>query len=847
MSSGACRALVAVLLTLVATTVMALPVVAKNEALTERSAVTYTVNPGTGEIAVRMIFTLKTRGEAPFQPGEWGPIVVEERATPSVGSPFKLVPGASDLPGLWKAVEVRTPRIEGGAQLKKFILSYTIDASVTQGEAKKARTPARVDGSYMYFCVPGQDTDNGSVQINIEGGTSKWKLTQTGTPLKKTNSGLLSGNVRAPAELFTCIEGVRQGRLVTDPFIGPAGREVELQAWRDASNWLSAAEARSKPALDAIHRFVGHDIPGDNPVAIRQAPVRELGGYASAHDTPGIVQLDERGGVVDPEHELAHAWFGTDNFQEQWLREGMALWTASAMDGAVCEPSASNASELDLADWQVVQPTSSSDIEEVIEAQDAAACGIVSAVASRMSPEQWRVVLGAMLNGETKYVGGGDPEAASTPTVDYREWLDAVDERGLVPAGAEPAFAGNLTDLDYAQDLLDAFGIPSSGPELDERSEARAYYHQFLADAAPLGAPLAVRKNMDDWRFSDAMAALDKSYDVLNALQEADQLLPTAGLIPIIQRPFERAASVEEIEDVLVEARSLLEDASELVVPLGELQMASPADWGLPAVINSAIDERRFDDAMSAIAPAIKVVQEITAAAEALPTAGLLDFHRLRYETTTTAGKLDELAADAGKVKREAVATGQALELLQADVGEWRIPAAVTDPIDRGQITTGRAIIEDARAVVAAALAADIALPQAQLSNDIRPRFEAVGTGAEMAALRTEAETRRDEAEAVGDALASLSSRVPGWQIPEVVTVPVEERDFATAALTASTAQRWVENAWQADRDWPEFDALARIKDGFEGAQSLEDLQAGAELAEQWSEAADYVGRAIVA
>ncbi len=149
--------------------------------------------------------------------------------------------------------------------------------------------------------------------------------------------------------------------------------------------------------------------------------------------------------------------------------------------------------------------------------------------------------------------------------------------------------------------------------------------------------------------------------------------------------------------------------------------------------------------------------------------------------------------------------------------------------------------------MVSAALAADIALPRAQLSNDIRPRFEAVETGAAMTALRTEAETRRDEAKSVGDALASLNSRVPGWQIPEVVTLPVEERRFATAALTASTAQKWVENAWKADQDWPEFGALARIRDDFESAQSLEDLQAGAELAEQWSEASDYVGRAIIA
>ena len=52
MSSGACRALVAVLLTLVATIVMALPVVADTEELTETSTVIYKVNPTKGTVDV---------------------------------------------------------------------------------------------------------------------------------------------------------------------------------------------------------------------------------------------------------------------------------------------------------------------------------------------------------------------------------------------------------------------------------------------------------------------------------------------------------------------------------------------------------------------------------------------------------------------------------------------------------------------------------------------------------------------------------------------------------------------------------------------------------------------------
>ncbi len=800
MSSGACRALVAVLFTLVATMVMALPVAAKNRALIQGSSATYEVHPSTGTIDVRLVFTLTTR-QAAWSPKEWGPIVVEDRPSRlTVSKGFSELPGAVGLPGHWKEIQVQTPRIAGGGESAKFVVSYTINAKVTQEDAKKVTTPARVDDSYLYFCVLGQDTDTGSLSVAIDN-AKQWKLTQSGTVLEKTARGFKHGSSRAPRDIFTCIEGARNEELAPGSFIGPADRPVQLQAWADHANWLVAAETRSKPALDEIHRFLGLDMPGEGPVVIREAPVREIGGYASAHDTPEIVQLDESGGTRDPEHELAHAWFSTDNFIELWLREGMAEWTASSMDGAACEAAGRNELGLDLSEWQVVQPTSGDDIESAIAAQEAAACGIVSAVSSRMSKEQWREAMGSMLDGETKYNGTAGPEIGSSTVVDFREWLDAVDERGLVPAGADPAYAANLTDLDFAQNLLDEYRIPSSAPELALRSEARAYYHQFLADAAPLGAPKVVRKAMDDWRFNDAKDALDKAYEVLAALTEADELLPTTDLIPIIRPQFEAATSEDELEDVSQQTTNMLEGAEQVFGPLGDLQGALPLGWKMPAAVIDAISELRFDDIMEAITPAITAAQEVAAADAALPAAGLLAKYQVRYENTTTANKLSELAGDAAKERAEAERAGLVLGLLENEVGEWRMPPAVTNAIALGQIRTGTVIIDDARAVVAAAKAADLALPVAELRAEIQPKFEAVETSSQMAALRVEAEARGAEAEAVGNALSTLNTRVGDWQIPAVVSDPVEAGDFAAAAVTAAVAQQWIEAVYQADQD----------------------------------------------
>ena len=846
MSSGACRALVAVLLALGATLSLTMPMAAEAERLVEQSTTIYKVDPAAGTIDVTIVVKLTNNQAQAFNLGTWGPLVMEELVVPRVSKGF-AVGDSRDLAGLWRAVDVETPVIEGNGGNVNLQVAYTLDAAIDQNESRASQTPARVGEGYLYFCMVGQDTDVGLVRVEIAG-KDRFKLTQSGTVMEPTPKGLKSTRSVEPSEHFTCVEGTLDENLATSTFVGPADREIVLQAWPEADNWLDAAEANAEPTLDAIHAFLGHDIPGDGPVVIRQAPPRSLGGYASAHDTPGVVQLDELAGVDGAEHELAHAWFGTDNFTELWLREGMAAWTATSMAGATCAAVAEGQSTLDLSDWQVVRPTAdAATIDAVMAEQEAAACGLVTAVAERMSEDQWREVVGSLLAGETKYVGNDEPAAASSSRVDFREWLDAVDERGLVPAGkADPAFAANLEELDFAQDLLAGYGIPTDPVELEKRSTARARFHQFLVDAAPLGAPLSVREAMDNWLFDDAMSDLDKAYEVLDALKAADELLPDAGLIPFVQPGFESARNAKALDDVLAQTELLLDSANEVFEPLSQLQAASPEGWGLPDAVRNAITEQRFEEVLAAAAPALQVVTDVSAAAAALPTAGLLETYRARYENAPTAEALADLAEAAAADRAAAEKVGAALDVLLEEAGDWRIPAVVTTPIGSGQIEAATVIVEDARAVVSAARAADAALPDALLSEDLQPRFEAVTSAEQMVELRAAAELIQSQAEVVGGALTSLSTLVPDWQIPTVVTTPIDERDFAVATEVASAAQRWIVNAAEADKKLADIGALQRVRSQFESAASLADLQAGADLAESWNVAAANVQQAVV-
>ena len=239
------------------------------------------------------------------------------------------------------------------------------------------------------------------------------------------------------------------------------------------------------------------------------------------------------------------------------------------------------------------------------------------------------------------------------------EFLDAVDERGLVPAGDD--------QLDFAQNLLASYGVA------DDPTPARAAIRGCASattssstTAAPLAAPAIVRTAMDEWRFDDATRAIDLSEQVLDDLTSADALLPEAGLVPFIQPGFESAETEEALEAVRVEAASLLNAAEQILPPLNELRTVTPQEWTLPAAIRAAVTEQRFDDALAAVEPALDIARDVTAADAALPEAGLRERYKAQYEAAATRDALETLADRVAEVRTQAEGTGIELEALQA-------------------------------------------------------------------------------------------------------------------------------------------------------------------------------------
>jgi hypothetical protein len=85
--------------------------------------------------------------------------------------------------------------------------------------------------------------------------------------------------------------------------------------------------------------------------------------------------------------------------------------------------------------------------------------------------------------------------ARRTRPVDWRQWLDIVDEVALVPAG--------ITDLTYAEDLLVATGVVRRAA-LRERAEARQAFHDLQALTPGGVTPAVVRRDLDRWDYAVA-------------------------------------------------------------------------------------------------------------------------------------------------------------------------------------------------------------------------------------------------------------------------------------------------------------------------------------------------------
>lgn len=599
------------------------------DGVTETASTTYTVNPPAGRLDVQVDITVKntkpdTTTYDPCIKWVYDPIYgyhtesgtcphttryyVNEafvwlesvaasiKVTANAGTPkitlYKKGDGYNEYRITYKAVYK--------GQTRSLHLTYQI-----RGGAPRSTADTRIGAAYVSFCVTANGYDGGSTRVVLGSSYDVTVDPHNGEFTKSTSKGAVTYTTSVmskPDSFWACFDGDNLTGFTKTRVTSPAGRPIEIQAWPEDPDWHGQVTRQIQESLGTLEALIGRPLPGTGTVVVREVSDTGLGAYVGTFDaTTGVARVSEdftQPGVVA--HELSHAWFNDALFTGRWLSEGSAGWAESTVTHLSCrEPGAfPGTGEPAIANWTFAGPRATAEELDVVDYEYAAACYIISSVATRMGEDRMRDVLAALLDRTNPYRSGDLVLPGRSGPGDWRRWLDAVDELGLVPAGVD--------DLDYAQGLLLKYGAGGSADSMTARSRARARYHALARSVGPWILPEAILRPMGEWRFDDATAAMDVEAATYAAVQEVTARLPDVDAAdgPVreavagakstedLRAALDRATEQQAAANLMADARSGVAAKRDIVAEIGLLGTDFRPDLasGLAAVTTIDLD-----------------------------------------------------------------------------------------------------------------------------------------------------------------------------------------------------------------------------------------------------------------
>ena len=501
----------------------------------------------------------------------------------------------------YRSYKVTFPKIFNG-QTRTITAKYTIPGGVP-----RSATTHRVNGAYVNFSATSQATDAAKVTVKIP---KAFDVETYGAKMTTKVSGpdrvLSSGAIEDPSSFYVGISGNNAAGFVHDQITTGEGRTISILGWPGDKAWMDAVRGEASTAIPSLESIIGQPLPGEGDIVIRETAGSVLGdAYVGVYDSEMQLarvseDFDQTGTVT---HELSHAWFNDSLFAARWLSEGYASWIERGT-GTVTSPCVTPAAypgdgKPSLASWQVAGPRATAKELGVVSYQYDAACALVSQVASRIGVRGMRDVIGALATPESAYAGVSDLKPGAP--VGWRDWLDAIDERGMGPAKL-----GDATDI---ASLLVDFGIATPA-DLSKRAEARTALTALRDSTADWPVPLAVARPMAFWDFPEAEAAIKTASETFRLIAQVESLLPSveASTNPVRQLYSEAAVprsleSAREQASRQVEAATAVADAVALaaVVP-GPIEQVGMLGTDVHAMVASAVEAVKgfkLDDARS--------------------------------------------------------------------------------------------------------------------------------------------------------------------------------------------------------------------------------------------------------
>jgi hypothetical protein len=437
----------------------------------------------------------------------------------------------------FRSYKVTFPKIFNG-QTRTLKATY-----VLRGGTPRSATTDRVNGAYLNFWAMSQPTDKATVRIEIP---KAFEIETYGGSVSRSVKGntriLANGNVAEPAKYFVGITGTNPSGFAKAQLTTGDGRAVSILGWPGDKAWMAAVRREAESALPKLAALIGQPIPGQGPITIREAAGSDLGdAYIGAFDpTSQVAQVSEdfgQAGTVT--HELSHAWFNDELFDGRWLSEGYATWIERAtgeVSTGCTVPNYPGDGSPAIGSWRVANPRATEQELRIVSYQYDAACWIVSSIAAQIGADRMREVIGVLATADGAYTGVPDARPGAPAT--WRDWLDAVDEIGMRPAG--------LDDTNAVASMLTQFGVATEA-DLTQRAVARQNL-DALRDATGWSVPSAVTQPMARWSFQSAQAAMAIASETYALAGKVESLLPSIHVSTSpIRTSFEAASDVREL------------------------------------------------------------------------------------------------------------------------------------------------------------------------------------------------------------------------------------------------------------------------------------------------------------
>ena len=340
------------------------------------------------------------------------------------------------------------------------------------GGAPRSAAPARVGAGYVAFVAWGAGRPGGSSltvvvpsSLTLDTLGPGWSSAVEGADTVYTRSAI------PQPDTYQALIAGRDDNDANSEELDLDGRRFDLRGWPGDSEWIDHVRGGLADAVPALEQAIGRSWPVSGTFVIHEAYTPGGLGATNWPTTGGEAQAGEQLDQRSLLRGLASAWFGSESFSDQWLAEGLAdVYTDAALHQLGGVP-----------------------VPELYPPATVAVAGIVDEIGS----EKMAAVLERIETGTGAY----DLGEAPTTTIDWMHFLDLAEEIG----GSQQASA-------LLQPLVDE----STQDLLTERSRARAAYMSLQQHGGEWAPPLGVRRAMDTWSFTEAIARMKKAETVLD-------------------------------------------------------------------------------------------------------------------------------------------------------------------------------------------------------------------------------------------------------------------------------------------------------------------------------------------